>query len=82
MKTLQNITQGFKVCDTQKIEINENLRYYFLDYSDMNIPTANGGILQGKISRYSGGYESSVKWYESRTKFENAIRRIVKMQIQ
>jgi len=77
--TLQNITEGFKICDSQKIELTNSITYYFLDYSDMNIPTAEGNIA-GKISRYSGSHEMGVKWYTSKSKFKNAIKRHLKKQ--
>ena len=80
MKTLQNITDGFKSYDTQKIEVSKSLKYYFTDYTDNNLPNISGKNWVGNISRYVWGFEMGVKWYDDKTKFNNAIKRIVKMQ--
>jgi hypothetical protein len=46
----------------------------------MEIKSINGVNYVGYISRYSGGYSMSTKWYDDMTKFDNAIKRILNKQ--
>ena len=79
MKTLKDIQKGFEKFDIQKVELENNLTYYFTDYTDMQIPSIKGFIV-GKISRYTNGYESSNTWYYNQNKFEKAIKRHLQKQ--
>ena len=75
LKTLKDITDGFKVCDTQSVQLT-NAKYFFVDYRDTSCPQV------GYVSRYIGGYEANKKWYEDENKFLQAIKRHLKKQLK
>jgi len=57
-------------------------KYYFLDYAreDRKIKSIDGNYWVGVISRCSGGYTMTEKWYDNQDKFDNAMKRILKKQ--
>jgi len=87
MKTLESIKEGFKTFDTAKVLLageNEDYgkKYYIVDYSnkDTQIKSIDGNYWVGVISRCSGGFTMTEKWYDNQSKFDNAIKRILKKQ--
>jgi len=78
MKTITQITEGFKNCDVQSLQLSK-LKYFFVTYN--NIDMGKNFNYVGYITRFEGGYEMGRKWYKCKDKFIKAIKRHLKKQV-
>ena len=68
MTTLNQIKKAFKTFQVQKVIINESLTYFF-DCKNMT------------MQKFQDGYEiGKTFYYENETKFNNSIKRAIKLQ--